>query len=73
MKVYQLKLNCIKVDSNLVGTKAIDSFTVYSIVMGSFTNNSIAGCIVVVDYIAVASFTVYTKVVESIAVEPNAV
>jgi hypothetical protein len=41
--------------------------------MGSFTINSFAGSIVVVDYIAVDYFTVYTKVVESIAVEPNAV
>ncbi len=41
--------------------------------MGSFTINSTAGSIVVVDYIAADSYTIYTIVVESITVDPIAV
>ena len=41
--------------------------------MGSFTINSFAGSIVVVDYIAVDSYTIYTIVVESKTVDPRVV
>ncbi len=41
--------------------------------MGSFTIHSFTGSIVVVDYIAVDSYTIYTTVVESITVDPRAV